>query len=48
MGTDTTGVDGFTQGDWGGRGDDSRARQELYRKPKVKGGTELLNKSLVS
>lgn len=27
---------------------DSRARQELYRKPKAKGGTELLNKSLIS
>lgn len=45
MGTDTTGVDRFTQGDGGS---DSRARQELYRKPKAKGGTELLNKSVIS
>lgn len=45
MGTDTTGVDGFTQGDWKS---DLRARQELYKKPKAKGGTRLLTKSLIS
>lgn len=48
MGTDTTGLDGFTQGDGAVCVCDSRARQELYRKPKAKGGTELLNKSLIS
>lgn len=34
-------MDGFTHRDWQS---DLRTRQELYKKPKVKGGTKILNK----